>query len=90
MKTSSFVCWLRAAVVCAAVGFASPVWADIPASAYVQDGLIAQWDGIDNAGTGTPVPQMKTAEPTFLTNIVFRQFREDLPCLSNPHKMYVF
>ena len=25
----------------------------VPASAYVQDGLIAQWDGIDNVGTGT-------------------------------------
>ena len=26
----------------------------IPASAYVQDGLIAQWDGIENAGRGLP------------------------------------
>ena len=24
----------------------------IPASAYIQNGLVAQWDGIDNAGTG--------------------------------------
>ena len=28
--------------------------ADIPASAYVQAGLIAQWDGIENAGFGQP------------------------------------
>ena len=29
---------------------------DMPASAYIQDGLIAQWDAIDNAGTGTHDP----------------------------------
>ena len=27
---------------------------ELPASAYVQDGLIAQWDGIENAGAGLP------------------------------------
>ena len=32
--------------------FAAPA-STVPASAYVQSGLIAQWDGIDNAGTGT-------------------------------------
>ena len=31
--------------------FAAPA-ATVPASAYVQSGLVAQWDGIDNAGTG--------------------------------------
>ena len=52
MKTLCKVCCcLFAAVV--AVG----VWADgnIPASAYVQDGLIAHWDGIENGGTGLHV-----------------------------------
>ena len=44
---------LRALACAGAVlgGFSAS--ADIPASAYVQRGLIAQWDGIDNAGTGT-------------------------------------
>ena len=31
-------------------------WADIPASAYVQDGLIAQFDGIENTGAGSHDP----------------------------------
>ena len=32
-------------------------WAtDYTSASYVQDGLIAQWDGIDNAGTGTHDP----------------------------------
>ena len=49
-------CFVPRAVCAAGVvlfGFGS-VWADIPASAYVQDGLIAQWDGIENAGLGQP------------------------------------
>ena len=47
---------LKVALVAACavvVGWAFTASADIPASAYVQTGLIAQWDGIDNAGTGT-------------------------------------
>ena len=40
---------VRALTLAVAVGFGS-VRAEIPASAYVQDGLIAQWDGIENAG----------------------------------------
>lgn len=32
---------------------ASAAWADIPASAYVQTGLVGHWDGIENAGAGT-------------------------------------
>ena len=43
---------VRVLAVAVALGCGS-AWADIPASAYVQHGLIAQWDGIDNAGTGT-------------------------------------
>ena len=36
---------------------AIPAWATTYTSAsYVQDGLIAQWDGIDNAGTGVHDP----------------------------------
>ena len=41
-------------VACAVVvGWAITASADISASAYVQDGLVVQYDGIDNAGTGT-------------------------------------
>ena len=29
-------------------------------SSYVQNGLIAQWDGIDNQGTGTHDPNATT------------------------------
>ena len=52
-------------------------WADIPASAYVQDGLIAQWDGIDNAGTGKHDPSATTWKelvgdlPTTATALTF-------------------
>ena len=51
----------RAAVAAGAVlsGFHC-AFADIPASAYIQNGLIAQWDGIDNAGTGTHDPNATT------------------------------
>ena len=49
------------ATACAVVvGWSFTASADIPASAYVQDGLIAQWDGIDNAGTGTHDPAATT------------------------------
>lgn len=40
------------------VTMASAVWAEpvattiVPASAYVQDGLVGMWDGIENAGAG--------------------------------------
>ena len=45
---------LRALACAGAVlgGFSAS--ADIPASAYVQRGLVAQWDGIENAGRGQP------------------------------------
>ena len=46
-----------AAVACATLGLGFTASADIPASAYIQDGLIAQWDGIDNAGTGVHDPE---------------------------------
>ena len=55
-------CAVRRAVLAAGLvvlGLGS-VSADIPASAYVQDGLIAHWDGIDNAGTGTHDPNATT------------------------------
>ena len=35
-------------------------FADFTARSYVQSGLIAQWDGIDNAGTGTHDPSATT------------------------------
>ena len=43
---------VRAAFAAAAValGFGSARADAVPASAYVQDGLIVQWDGIENAG----------------------------------------
>ena len=60
MRTNSLFCWLRAAVACAAASFSFAASADIPASAYVQRGLINHWDGIDNAGTGTYDPTTTT------------------------------
>ena len=44
-----------AAACAVVVGWAFTASADIPASAYVQDGLIAQWDGIENGGIGQHV-----------------------------------
>lgn len=52
MKTSGSF-GLRACAAIAALGFAFTASADIPASAYVQSGLVAQFDGIENAGSGT-------------------------------------
>ena len=54
-RVSSIVFRAAAAVWLVGFGF-SGAFADIPASAYVQDGLIVQFDGIDNAGTGTHDP----------------------------------
>ena len=48
------------AVCAVVVGGAYFARADIPASAYVQDGLIAQFDAIDNAGMGTHDANAKT------------------------------
>ena len=45
---------VRAVFAAAVFADFGSAWADIPASAYVQDGLIAQWDGIENAGAGQP------------------------------------
>ena len=42
-----------AAACAVVVGWAFTASADIPASAYVQDGLVVQFDGIENAGAGT-------------------------------------
>ena len=60
MKTSSFLCWLRAAVVCAAAGlanvYAGEASTGATAKCYIQKGLIAQYDAIDNAGTGVTDP----------------------------------
>ena len=44
---------VRAVFAAALVAGCGSAWADIPASAYVQDGLVAQFDGIENAGAGT-------------------------------------
>ena len=43
-----------AAACAVVVGWVFTAAADIPASAYIQDGLVAQWDGIENAGAGQP------------------------------------
>ena len=40
------------AVYAVVVGWAFTASADIPASSYVQDGLVVQFDGIENAGSG--------------------------------------
>ena len=41
---------VRAVFAAAVVAGCGSAWADIPASAYVQDGLVGLWDGIENAG----------------------------------------
>lgn len=41
-----------AAVLAVVLGLA--VYGEIPTRAYIQDGLIAHWDGIENAGAGNP------------------------------------
>ena len=46
----------RTAAYAVVVGWAFTASADIPASAYVQRGLVAQFDGIDNVGAGTHDP----------------------------------
>ena len=45
MKNSA----VRAVFAAAVVAGCGSAWADVPASAYVQDGLVAQFDGIENA-----------------------------------------
>ena len=51
---------ITALAVCGLSAFASATMANAYTSAsYVQDGLIAQWDGIDNAGTGVHNPGAK-------------------------------
>ena len=41
------------AISVAALSLAAPVFADtLPATAYIQDGLVVQYDGIENAGAG--------------------------------------
>ena len=49
MQNLKFALMAACAVV---VGGAFSARADIPASAYVQDGLVVQFDGIENAGAG--------------------------------------
>lgn len=47
---------VAASVVCCV----APMAFAYDSSSYVQNGLIAQWDGIDNAGTGTHDPTATT------------------------------
>ncbi len=48
-----------ASALCGVVMFASAVAYGYTSASYVQDGLIAQWDGIDNAGVGFHDPGAK-------------------------------
>ena len=43
---------VRAVFAAAVVAGCGNAWADVPASAYVQRGLVVQFDGIENAGAG--------------------------------------
>ena len=72
-------CFVPRALCAAGVvlfGFGS-AWADIPANAYIQDGLIAQWDGIENAGAGqhnasaTTWKDLKGEDNLTLTKVTF-------------------
>ena len=59
---------LRVALAAASavvVGWVFTASADIPASLYVQEGLVAQFDGIENAGAGQP----HSASPSGWTDI---------------------
>ena len=44
---------VRAVFAAAVVAGCGSAWAEISAGTYVQDGLVAQYDGIENAGAGT-------------------------------------
>ena len=50
---------IAASALCGAMAFASAVAYAYTSASYVQDGLIAQWDGIDNAGVGFHDPGAK-------------------------------
>ena len=53
-RVSHVVC--RAALAAGLASFAfTSAWAGVSAKAYVQEGLVAQYDGIENAGAGTHV-----------------------------------
>ena len=54
MKTSSITALCLATAIGLAAQFA--VAQTFTAASYVQNGLVGQWDGIDNAGTGTHDP----------------------------------
>lgn len=50
---------IAASALCGAMAFASAVAYAYTSASYVQDGLIAQWDGIDNTGIGVHDPGAK-------------------------------
>ena len=50
---------IAASALCGVVMFASAVAYGYTSASYVQDGLIAQWDGIDNTGMGVHDPGAK-------------------------------
>ena len=50
---------IAASVLCGAMAFASAMAYGYTSASYVQDGLIAQWDGIDNTGMGVHDPDAK-------------------------------
>lgn len=50
---------IAASALCGAMAFASAVAYAYTSASYVQDGLIAQWDGIDNTGMGVHDPGAK-------------------------------
>ena len=50
---------IAASAFCGVVMFASAVSYGYTSASYVQDGLIAQWDGIDNTGMGVHDPDAK-------------------------------
>ena len=59
---------LKVALVAACavvVGWAFTASADIPASAYVQDGLVVQYDGIENAAADGKLGNLGTAGSAF-------------------------
>ena len=55
MKKNAFSVSLAAVALCAVTAYGDTY----TSASYVQEGLVAQWDAIDNAGVGFHIPDSK-------------------------------
>ena len=91
------VCAVFAAAVIAGCGSA---WADIPASAYVQTGLIGLWDGMENALDANGMPchdaqattwvNLATGEAMALETVASDSWTADAYCLGTTSSRFKF